>query len=307
MQQSSILCSPSPNPSPQGRGIGSLQDESKTPLPWREGAGGGGKHLEQKTMSFEFDGEKYEKASNHQEEWGNKIIAELQLQGNERILDLGCGDGRLTARLAQQVPQGMAIGIDASHGMIDAAQKHKRKNLRFEVQDVNHFQLNDSFDLIFSNAALHWIKDHRTLLSRCLDLLNDDGRLHWNFAADGNCGNFFVTVREVMRHNEFSGCFTDFNWPWYMPVLEEYRELLQESSFQEVEVWGENADRYFPDADAMIRWIEQPSIVPFLDRVERDRQQAFRDTVVKGMLEKCLKKDGRCFETFRRINVRAKK
>lgn len=65
-------------------------------------------------MTHEFDGKKYEKASTHQREWGTKLIAELGLQGTERVLDLGCGDGTLTAQIAALLPRGEAVGIDAS-------------------------------------------------------------------------------------------------------------------------------------------------------------------------------------------------
>lgn len=72
---------------------------------------------------FEFNGEKYKQASKHQKEWGNKLISELQLNGNERILDLGCGDGILTQQLSSLVESGYVLGIDASVGMIETAQK----------------------------------------------------------------------------------------------------------------------------------------------------------------------------------------
>jgi trans-aconitate 2-methyltransferase len=72
-------------------------------------------------MTHEFDGKKYEKASAHQREWGAKLITELELQGSERILDLGCGDGTLTAQIAGLLSKGEVVGIDASKGMIDAA------------------------------------------------------------------------------------------------------------------------------------------------------------------------------------------
>jgi trans-aconitate methyltransferase len=258
-------------------------------------------------MKFEFDGEKYKKASTHQEEWGNKIIAELRLHGDESILDLGCGDGRLTAKLATQVPQGMVVGLDASQGMIEAAKKHETQNLKFELQDVNSFRLDRSFDLIFSNAALHWIKDHRALLSRVLKSLKQHGQIRWNFAAAGNCSNFFKVIHEVMCMGEFSAYFESFLWPWYMPPLEEYQKLLQEFSFQEADVWGENADRFFPDSETMIKWVDQPSLVPFLACVDDSDKAVFRDAVVERMLEETLQDDGRCFETFRRINVRAKR
>ena len=72
-------------------------------------------------MEFEFDGEKYKQASEQQKAWGRKLIAELQFEGGERILDLGCGDGVLTAELAKFVPDGSVLGIDASESMIDTA------------------------------------------------------------------------------------------------------------------------------------------------------------------------------------------
>ena len=73
--------------------------------------------------SYEFDGEKYKKASTHQKEWGNRLISELELKGNEFILDLGCGDGVLSERIARLVPEGIVTGIDASSGMIKSAKK----------------------------------------------------------------------------------------------------------------------------------------------------------------------------------------
>jgi trans-aconitate methyltransferase len=72
-------------------------------------------------MAHEFDGQKYAQASTHQKEWGRVLLDELQLQGCESALDLGCGDGALTARIAELLPQGSVVGIDASRGMIDAA------------------------------------------------------------------------------------------------------------------------------------------------------------------------------------------
>ena len=89
-------------------------------------------------MTFEFDAEKYKRASPHQRQWGKKLIAELDLKGNERILDLGCGDGGITAQLAELVPNGLVVGIDASQSMIESAQKnYKAENMRFDLMDIN--------------------------------------------------------------------------------------------------------------------------------------------------------------------------
>ncbi len=88
-------------------------------------------------MVYEFDGKKYEKASAFQKEWGNKLISELNLEGNENILDLGCGDGLLTTNLAKLVPNGNVIGVDASEGMIEVAKEKEENNLKFLLIDIN--------------------------------------------------------------------------------------------------------------------------------------------------------------------------
>lgn len=255
----------------------------------------------------EFDGLKYEKASTHQKEWGAKLIAELELRGSERVLDLGCGDGALTAQIADMVPGGRVVGIDASNGMIDAARPKERENLQFLLMDINDLDFVGQFDVAFSNATLHWVKDHRRLLQNVRRSLSAGGRIRFNFAADGNCSHFFKVIQEAMTLREFSVCFTGFQWPWYMPPVDEYEDLVASTGFSGAKVWGENADRFFPDTDTMVRWIDQPSIVPFLVHVPENRKTDFRDFVVKRMIEETKLDDGRCFETFRRINVSSRK
>ena len=258
-------------------------------------------------MTHEFDGKKYEKASTHQKEWGTKLIAELGLHGSERVLDLGCGDGALTLQMAELLPQGEAVGIDASKGMIDAAYLKARENLRFLLMDINDLAFVEHFDIVFSNATLHWIRDHRRLLQNVRRTLHAGGRLRFNFAGDGNCSHFFKVIREATALEEFKKYFLEFEWPWYMPPVDEYLALVESSGLHDARVWGENADRYFPDEEAMIRWIDQPSLVPLLAHVADRDKESFRGFVVRRMIEETKEDDGRCFETFRRINVLATK
>lgn len=258
-------------------------------------------------MAHEFDGKKYTAASTHQKEWGGKLIQELSISGTEHILDLGCGDGALTAQLAALTPQGSVIGIDASRGMIEAAQSHQAENLSFKVRDINGLDFENEFDIIFSNATLHWIKNHEALLGNVLRALKSGGTLKFNFAGDGNCANFFSVVKEAIRLPQFDRYFADFEWPWYMPTVGEYERLVCRIPFFEFRVWGENADRFFPDAETMIKWIDQPSLVPFMKFVPDEHKEDFRQFVIDRMIQKICQADGRCFETFRRINVVAKK
>jgi trans-aconitate methyltransferase len=277
-----------------------------TPIEWISGAAAPcGQRT--KSVAHEFDGKSYAQASTHQREWGTRLIEELHLQGSESILDLGCGDGAITAKLAELLPNGLVVGVDASRGMIDAAIPKTRTNLQFVLMDIDDLEFSDEFDVIFSNATLHWVKDHRRLYHRVGKALLDKGRIRFNFAGDGNCSNYFRVVREAMTQEPFSAWFADFQWPWYMPWIDEYAALVRTTGLSAVRVWGENSDRFFADTDAMVRWIDQPSLVPLLPCLPDSLKDSFREFVVIRMLEETMQPDGRCFETFRRINVYAEK
>jgi trans-aconitate 2-methyltransferase len=256
---------------------------------------------------FEFDGNKYKKASAHQKEWGNKIISEFKFKGNEKILDLGCGDGVLTKQLSDLVPDGYVLGIDSSQGMINTAREIESFNMSFQLLNINDIDFKDEFDIVFSNAALHWIINHKKLLTNTCKALKKNGIVRFNFAGDGNCSTFFTVIKKVMGLNEFKDNFKDFQWPWYMPAINEYKVLVDTCDFNDIRIWEENADRFFPTKDDMIKWIDQPSIVPFLKLVNKKKKEKFRNIVVDEMVKRTEQSDGRCFETFRRINVYTKK
>jgi trans-aconitate methyltransferase len=259
-------------------------------------------------MTFEFDGEKYRQASEQQKAWGRKLIAEFEFKGSEKILDLGCGDGVLTAELAKLVPDGFVLGIDASESMIETAKKYNAgANVRFELLDINAIDFESEFDMVFSNATLHWVKDHKKLLSNVFKALNDKGAARFQFAGDGNCSNLIRILKEVISATEYMAYFNKFDWPWYMPAVDEYRALLDEVAFAEKKVWSENGDKHFESTEAMTKWIDQPSLVPFLGFIAGEDRQQFRDTVVKRMIKETLQSDGTYFETFRRINVLVRK
>jgi len=258
-------------------------------------------------IEYQFDGEKYEESSQCQSEWGNELIAGLKLRGNETILDLGCGNGFTTKELAERVSYGKVVGIDSSSSMLEAAKSHKTANMELLLLDINEMAFDNEFDVVFSNAALHWVLDHEKLLKNVYNALKPNGFMRIQFAGDGNCPNLIAAFREVMRLKEFVTSFKSFTWPWYMTKPEEYKKLLSHTEFRNYKVWGENKDRYFSDDQSMIGWIEQPSIVPFLAVLPEDLKMRFRDTVVGRMIERTKQRDRTYFETFRRINVYAEK
>ena len=253
-----------------------------------------------------FDGERYKKASKHQKEWGSKMIADLHLDGDEHILDMGCGDGALTEKLAKLVPRGRVLGIDSSASMIRTAKILEKDNLEFRLMNIEHIDFKEEFDLIFSNATLHWIKGHRALLRRVFESLKTGGFIRFNFGCKGNCSNFIAVAQEIISNEPFKKYFQDFEWPWYMPDVSSYEILDCEPAFKDVIAWEENADRYFTEEE-LIGWLDQPTLIPFMQRVDDCDKASFRELVIKKMLDRTRQPDGSYFETFRRINVIATK
>ena len=236
-----------------------------------------------------------------------QLIDELPLTGREHILDLGCGDGALTAQLASRVPDGFVVGVDSAPSMIATASRQPQANLKFALLDINLLDYECDFDVVFSNSALHWVKDHSDLLPRVLRALKPGGFARFNFPGDGNCATFNRTVREVMARPSYAPGFRDFEWPWYMPTPGAYRQLASRFPCRELQVYGENTDWFFPDAEAMIRWIDQPCLVPFLPWVAPANREAFRAEVIEQMVQSTRQPDGRCFELFRRVQVSFRK
>lgn len=139
------------------------------------------------------------------------------------------GDGTLSVQLARLVPNGEVIGIDASRGMIEAAKPKQQGNLRFLLMDMNNLKVDHEFDVVFSNATLHWVSDHRRLFNNVQRALCSGGVARFNFAGDGNCFHFFKVIRESMALSWFSKYFEGFVWPWYMPSVESTCLLENES------------------------------------------------------------------------------
>src|SRR5205807_9138500 len=116
----------------------------------------------------EWDAAEYSRRSSLQKAMAQEVIALLDLNGSERILDVGCGDGKITAEIAARASKGSVVGVDPSRELISFAQDHfgpaTLPNLRFEVADARRLPFKNVFDLVVSFNALHWIPEQQAAL-----------------------------------------------------------------------------------------------------------------------------------------------
>src|SRR5579862_7528521 len=122
-----------------------------------------------------WDPVQYEKFKREREQPFEDALALVDKRAGLRAIDLGCGTGELTRRLADALPSSDVLGMDSSKEMLDKAQKHARAGLRFELRKIE--DLDGEWDLIFSHAALHWIDDHEHLISKLVGHLTANGQL----------------------------------------------------------------------------------------------------------------------------------
>lgn len=254
----------------------------------------------------EFDGDAYRAASAHQTAWGLALIDDLALSGGERVLDLGCGDGRLTAEIARRVPAGEVLGIDSAPGMIETAAASSGPNLTFREQRIETLDEPARWDVVFSNATLHWVLDHVNLLRRIRAALRPGGLARLNFASEDNSPSMMRTLREAMAEPRFANAFNGFEWPWFMPSIEAYRALVGDAGFATFEVFDENADRAIESETALVGWLDQPCLIPFLRHLPPDLRDPFRQQAIEMLLAATRQPDGSLFEVFRRVHVRAR-
>ncbi len=154
-------------------------------------------------------------------ELGMPVVKLLSPQPGERILDLGCGDGVLAVKLGQMGCQ--VVGIDASAEMIAAAQGQGVQAL---VMDGQALEFDGQFDAVFSNAALHWMKNPRSVIDGVWRALTPGGRFVGEFGGQGNVATI---TQSIQRQLSYHGL--DLEDPWYFPSPEAYRRLLEEQGF----------------------------------------------------------------------------
>ena len=164
--------------------------------------------------NYSCDAKDYSKNSANQYAWAQELIPKLKLRGNEALLDIGCGDGKITAEIAKALPRGRAVGVDSSKEMIKLAQntfpQEAHPNLSFQLMDARKLAFNEEFDKVFSNAALHWIVDQAAVLQGAQRSLKSGGQLLFQMAGKGNAQAVIDILDElaaVMPWKQFLGSF----------------------------------------------------------------------------------------------------
>lgn len=184
----------------------------------------------------EWHAEDYHRESGLQRAMAREQLGRLTLVGGERILDVGCGDGRVTAEIAARVPRGSVLGVDPSRGMIAFASARfgppEHSNLRFEVADARRLPYRDEFDLVVSFNALHWVLDQQAALAAIRAALKLEGRALLRLVPSGPRESLEHVIEEVRQGARWAEHFAGFRRPYVHFSREEYRALAERAGFR---------------------------------------------------------------------------
>lgn len=228
--------------------------------------------------TWKWDASEYARNSSAQEGWAKQLMASLALAGREAVLDIGCGDGKITAELARMVPGGSVLGIDSSSEMIDLARstfpRRLHPNLDFEVADALSLEWKERFDVAFSNAALHWVRDHATVLRGVAALLKPGGRALFQMGGKGNAAGVVAVVEEMMRSPSWEQYFRGFTFPWGFYGPEEYHAWCKEAGLEVRRVELLPRDMRQSDLGGLAGWM-RTTWMPYTQRIPPARREDF--------------------------------
>jgi trans-aconitate 2-methyltransferase len=190
----------------------------------------------------------------------------------ERVVDLGCGPGQLTATLSDRWPEADVLGIDASPQMVDKAQVYAHHHLRFEVQDLRTWQATEPVDVIVSNATLQWVPEHRGLLPGLVEALAPGGWLAFQVP-----GNFGEPSHRLLHELADEPRFAEFTAGRERPDAYDAATYLGDLTALgcAVNAWETTYLHVLTGPDPVFRWISGTGARPVLQALSGDRREEF--------------------------------
>ncbi|MGS0528363.1 class I SAM-dependent methyltransferase [Zobellia nedashkovskayae] len=234
-------------------------------------------------------------------DYGKSLIELLAPKSTERILDLGCGSGELTFQIDKLAKS--TVGFDKSSEMIAKA-NYNFPSVEFKVVDASDFEVEESFDAIFSNAALHWVVEYKKAISNMYAALNKGGRIVVEFGGKDNIKTISDELRNSLSKRGLEKqARTEI---WYFPSIGEYTSKLEEAGFEVTFAqWYDRPTELADSQTGVIDWITMFGS-PFFEGVGvEDIKEISKEVQEKVKPE--LFKNGKWYADYKRIRVVAYK
>ena len=230
----------------------------------------------------DWDAARYHRVSDPQRGWGLRVLSRLQPRDNERVLDIGCGTGRLTSEIANTPNRIEVIGVDRSPAMVAEAARHYGSGIAFAVADATSLPFGATFDAVFSTATFHWVLDHDRLFAEIHRVLRPGGRLIAQAGGGENLARLRRRSAALAKEAPFAPFFTGWSEPWHYAGVDDTRARLLGAGFRDVEVWLEEAPTRFGDAGAYSEFVSCVCVRRELDLLPAALRERFADAITRA-------------------------
>jgi trans-aconitate 2-methyltransferase len=231
----------------------------------------------------DWDAASYDRVADPQEQWGLEVLTRLELDGDETVLDAGCGSGRVTKHLLERLPRGRVIGVDSAPSMVEHAREALKPfgdRVELRVGSLLDLDLDRSVDAVFSNAVFHWILEHERLFARLFAALRPGGRLVAQCGGEGNVAEFKRAVEASEGDERFAAYLRGMRDVHYFASADDTRSRLERCGFEVDRIWLEDKVVEPRDGRAFVRSV---GLTHHLDRLPDDLHDEFIDAVLGSM------------------------
>jgi len=229
------------------------------------------------TSTRDWDAASYQRVSVPHEEWARAILARLGLSGEERVLDAGCGSGRVTSILLEQLPEGQVVAVDGSPSMVAKVREVLRPQDEALVSDLTALEVERPVDAVFSSAVFHWIADHDLLFSRLHATLVPGGRFAAQCGGAGNIADFRERTAEVASREPYAAFLGGFDEPWNYADAVETEARLRAAGFEEVRCWLQPWEILPPEPAEFLRTV---CLGPYVDLLPDELVDRFVEEIL---------------------------
>jgi trans-aconitate 2-methyltransferase len=256
----------------------------------------------------DWDPELYHRFRAYRAEPVEMIFARLSLDRAEHIVDLGCGTGEHTVELARRSPVGIAFGLDSSAAMIDRATTLRdsldddlKPRVAFALGDFRDFNADREYDVVFSNAAFQWARDHHDVLARCFRGLRPGGTLAVQMPANDR-ETAQVTIHALASEAPWQTALGGIRTPSDLTVRTpaEYKAMLAEIGFVDIDCHYHIFRHPMSSPAEVVDWSRATTLRPYLDALPADRHDDFIAELI-CRLERAYGTGGPLVFEFRRL------
>lgn len=243
-----------------------------------------------------WDPECYRKFQKERLEPLNDLLKLIVIKAGMNVVDLGCGTGEITNKVADRLPGSAVLGIDSSPEMLSRAKRLERPGLSFKLCSIE--DTSGKWDLIFSNAAIHWIENHEALIPRLFSQLESGGQILIQVPSN-HLHPTQTILKEIAGERTFKKALN--GWVRNSPVLSisEYADSLYQSGGKNIVIFEKVYPHVLNDVDAVIDWMCGSVLIPYFDRLPKELHESFVGLYRKRLLEKWP--EGPVFFPYRRI------